>query len=536
MPGWLRTRGARRRLARRVTGFLLIAVSGYLGGVAATSLLPTRVETANYLADLRLTPWPSLSSTVHSPTLFGAIDLDFSGPLPAPGVDATVQVKKSITTLIAERNVSVAALQPSDAEVSAAIGEGSRALAAKFAAGTLVVAGIGLGLLAYGRRRRLTWHHWVLAGSSAALVLVATGTAAALTYRVGNLQEVRTTGVLSTVRENANLLGEVEARARQATPYVRNLLALSQSLQEKFSAESLTEPVAARVLLVSDIHGANQYPLMAQIVSQERIDAVVDSGDLINFGSVAEAEAAGIFSAIESLNVPYVFVRGNHDASSATDQALLQRMARIPNVILLQPGPGRYVEVSVRGVRFAGFNDPRWFGDSNRGNSAAQAPAADAFRAAFEGRDVDVVVSHEPAAVAAVPDARVRIHGHMHVRSLDGNTIGVGTFTGGGPFTHFVESEAGDGELAGQPYAFDIAAFGQACTLATLTRYTYRDLVSGQPAYNDVSVISGRTIESDPPTDRTCSAGDGISAVPITVTSAESRTGSAASPTTTPTG
>jgi len=70
----------------------------------------------------------------------------------------------------------------------------------------------------------------------------------------------------------------------------------------------------------------------------------------------------------------------------------------------------------------------------------------------------------------------------------------VGTFTGGGVVSHYTPEE-GSGELLGQPYAFDIAAFGPTCQLASLTRYTYRNLVEGAPAYDNVTVINGATIE-----------------------------------------
>ncbi|HET7474918.1 MAG TPA: metallophosphoesterase family protein [Dermatophilaceae bacterium] len=532
---WRATRAARRRFARRLTGVALLGVSGYLGGLGATSLVPTPVETANYSARIRLSPLPTAASTVHSPTLFGDIDLDFEGPVPAPGIDATVQVKKSITTLLAERNVSVAALQPSDAEVTAAIQSASVRLGLTFSAGTVFVSVVGLGLLAYGRRRRLTWHHLVLAGATAATVLVTTGVATALTYRPGNLGQFRTSGLISTVRENAGLLGEVEDRARQATPYLRNLLALSQALREKYNPESLDQPVGVRLLLVSDVHGANQYPLMSQIVADEHIDAVVDLGDLLNFGSVAEADAAGIFASIERLGVPYLFVRGNHDATSPTDQSLLARMARVPNVTVLEPQPGRYAEVSVRGLRIGGFNDPRYFGDDNRDNAAEQVPAAERFAAAFAGRDpLDLVAAHEPAAVAAVPASvagGIRVHGHMHSRQLTGDTVGVGTFTGGGTVYHFGTGEPATGtaddpageddELTGQPYSFDIAAFGQQCALASLTRYTYRDLVSGRPAYDDVSVISGRSVSAAEPAGRSCSASNANDTLVLSVPTPE---------------
>ena len=75
---------------------------------------------------------------------------------------------------------------------------------------------------------------------------------------------------------------------------------------------------------------------MRTIVQEEGVDVVVDAGDLVNFGTVEEAEATGLFSGIESVGVPYLFVRGNHDANSATDTALLDRLARLPNVTLLE--------------------------------------------------------------------------------------------------------------------------------------------------------------------------------------------------------
>ena len=156
--------------------------------------------------------------------------------------------------------------------------------------------------------------------------------------------------MLGTLQRNQGILSDVEARATQVAPYLRNLLALSTALQQKYSAAPLAADTSVRVLLVSDIHGGNQYSLMRAIVEEEGIDLVVDAGDLVNFGTVEEGEAAGIFAGIESVGVPYLFVRGNHDATSATDTSVLDRMSRMPNVVLLQPPTGGYTEVQ-RGGR-----------------------------------------------------------------------------------------------------------------------------------------------------------------------------------------
>jgi hypothetical protein len=149
------------------------------------------------------------------------------------------------------------------------------------------------------------------------------------------------------------------------------------------------------------------------------------------------------------------------------------------------------------------------------------------------------VVTHEPVAANMVNSATLLINGHLHKDELEGNRIGVGTFTGGGTVSHFLldkqsptanksqsESQGGSGsenggdqsgELPGQPYAFDIAAYGEACDLTSLTRYTFRNLIQGRPVYDDVSVINGKTIATPEPGTRTCAADLGLSRTAVTV-------------------
>jgi Icc-related predicted phosphoesterase len=499
---------------------IVVIVAVYLGGVGATSLFPTTVQTKHYSAEVRLSALPTSTSTIHSPTSFGDLDLKFTSPFLAPGVDATVQVRDTITELFDDRRVSIESFEPSSKEVSDALGSGLTELGLKFSGGVLVVGLGAIALIAYARRRPPTRRQVVSTGVATLLAVVGTGLGVWSTYQPGQLSSFTTTGLLGTVRSNAGLLADVEARAAQVTPYVTNLLALSQALQEKFVPTAVTGPPAAKFLMVSDIHGANQYPVMKRIIDDEQITAVIDSGDLLNFGSVTEAEVSGIFTSIERLGVPYIFVRGNHDAGSPADQALLERMAKIKNVMLLEPAPNLYTEVTVNGVVLAGFNDPRFFGDDNKNNNEKQRPAADAFNKAFADQArPDIVVSHEPGAVKMVDSATMLVNGHLHKDELEGNRVGVGTFTGGGTVSHFLVPETGDqpGELAGQPYAFDIAVFGQSCDLASLTRYTYSNLIQGRPAYDNVSVINGKTIATREPGPRTCQSGLAVSRTTVTL-------------------
>ena len=73
------------------------------------------------------------------------------------------------------------------------------------------------------------------------------------------------------------------------------------------------------------------------------------------------------------------------------------------------------------------------------------------------------------------------------------------------------------GELDGQPYAFDIAVYSKGCDLASLTRYTFRNLIDGRPAYDDVSVINGKTIATHEPGARSCSTDLGVSQTTVTL-------------------
>jgi Icc-related predicted phosphoesterase len=505
-----------RRWLVRLAALLGLAVACTAGGVAATTLFPTSVGTLNYGATLRLSIAPTDASSIQSPTIFGDIRMRFAGPVPAPGVLAQVQVKERITELLSRPGVSVRDLEPGPLELEKAARDAAIAMGLRFAAGALVVGLVALLGYAVWRRgdpARLRWGRAVGLVAGAWLVAgAATFGSIAVTYHPEQLESFKTTGILGTVQRNADLLAGVEERAEQTTPYLKNLLALSAALQEKYAPQALGKPVAARILFVSDVHGANQYPLMKTIIEQEDVDAVVDSGDLVNFGTASEGEAAGVFSGIRSLGVPYLFVRGNHDATSDVDQALLDRLAKVPNVVLLQPNASTYQIESIAGLRIAGFNDPRWFGDDNRNNAAKQKPAAAAFvRALGDRPSPDVLVSHEPAAVEDVDQpGGIRVNGHLHKAELEGNRVGVGTFTGGGPFSHFVAQGEDGAELTGQPSSFDIAAFGEDCRLASLTRYQFRNVIEGRPAYDDVTLVNGARIEAELP--ETTVAGDKLKA------------------------
>ena len=246
---------------------------------------------------------------------------------------------------------------------------------------------------------------------------------------------------------------------------------------------------------------------MKRIIADEQIDAVIDAGDLLNFGSVAEAEAAGLFTSHRGPGRPLPLRPGQPrrqqrrrtgrccsgwagcatsscSSRAAADYTAGHRQRRDASPASTTPAGSATTTATTRPSR---------------------RPPPRPSTAAYAGRPApDVVVSHEPGAVEKVAAAGILVNGHLHTDQLEGNRIGVGTFTGGGTVSHFVQDaekkrHRRPGELAGQPYAFDIAVFGQSCTLTSLTRYPYRNLIQGRPAYDDVQVINGSTIQPAAP-------------------------------------
>ena len=482
--------------SKHVLSTVAFTAIALLGGIIATNLAPVTAQTQYYQATVSLSPDPREATNILVPTVFGDITLNFRGL--APGIVATPQIRQEITEALSQSGMSASSLQPSTEELTAAVRSAAIQVGVRFLVGAVLTSVLLLFAYALVRHRRP--RRWLVASATTAALAATTMAAVSMqrTYRVDREPTFATTGVLTAVQSNLGIFGDVEERSAQVAPYLRNLIVLSEALQEKYTETSLERDIALRVLLVSDIHASNLYPLMRSIVEEEDIDVVIDAGDIINFGSPAELDASDVRTGIASLVVPYVFVRGNHDARSELDYGVVDAIAAVPNAYVLQPESDRYTELEIGGLRIAGFNDPRFFGDSGSRSAEKQQPAREQFIAAFEGRDpADLLVSHEPWAVLDVPGVGVAVHGHMHSQALEGNRIQAGSFTGGGPFAHFNDQAPGE-ELTGQPFAFDVLAFDTDCRLATLTRYQYQNLIRGRPAYDDISLVNGSRIDTRP--------------------------------------
>jgi predicted phosphodiesterase len=389
----------RTRRLRRV-GLLVLAVFG----ASVATLLAARVTgpvgpfDATVSLELR---WTGGTEVELGP--LGSLVVDtHDGPLGLRAQVAGLRVEE------AERFVSD---PDSLAGVEVAIADDARSLIRRLILRALVAAVAGGAVLAAVRGasvRSAGIGALIGALAGAAVVVVAV-----ISWRPTSLSEPGYRGLLSFAPQ---AVGEVEDISRRFGEYRSQLAQLVGNVATLYQAgQGLptfdTDSPSIRVLHVSDVHlNPAAFDLMEQLVEQFDADAVIDSGDTTDFGTVAEL---GIAESIGELGVPYVWVRGNHDSLLTRDAVAAQ-----PNAVVLE---GRTEEVA--GLRIWGVGDPRFTPDksqatgSDREREEAEAFAplvATGLRRSMPP-PVDVVVVHDLRTAADVGElVPLVLAGHTH--------------------------------------------------------------------------------------------------------------------------
>jgi predicted MPP superfamily phosphohydrolase len=250
-----------------------------------------------------------------------------------------------------------------------------------------------------------------------AVAVAGLGAGAYATWSTWNpraIQEPRYTGLLTSA---PTVVGSARDIVQDFTRYRQQLTRLIGNVSSLYSTTS-TLPVVqheqdvTKVLHVSDLELAPQaWDVIATVAHQYDVDVVVDSGDTTDHGSSPEN---AYLEEVRRLDVPYVWVRGNHD-SMATQRA----MRRLPGVVVLD-GRARTVE----GIRFLGVGDPRFTPDKStvggddsteEGLEAVHAEAERLSEVARQEGAVDLVVQHDPRAAEAFDGlADAVLSGHLH--------------------------------------------------------------------------------------------------------------------------
>lgn len=497
--GW----GAVRAL-RRLAGILVVLAAAFLGGTGLAATWGSTAESDDYRVTTRLIP----RSQVEIPTSIGTAIFDTHAWGPGGEVAVSALSLPPVERAAGSPFIDI----PAEVEEIKGLAESAatRSLQ-KFAAGA--VAGGILGMLTWlglrgadasglGSRLRGAAGAGLVAG---VVAVAGWGVGVYVTFDDQYGRQLEADGLLAVGLSTGELLQELNARDQAYAGYVQSLSTYISRLREDASPAEATD-VAVRVLLMSDLHGRNVYAQLRSVVATQDIDVVVDAGDLVQWGTGVELTARpDLVNGIEALDVPYVWVKGNHDGPATVD-----RMRDIPNVIVLEGGP-----VEVAGLRVLGTGDPRLYQDGGPVESENRDEVEEIERAAAAALverlgggpiqpPVDLAVMHHPSGARELGElsgAPVWISGHTHQPTLDVDDrrldVTVGTTGAAGIRTFNRQDETGD--VAATPQSFDILDFNQACLPVGLTRFTYPDVLSApgtaRVTYETVR-LEGRSDES----------------------------------------
>jgi predicted phosphodiesterase len=235
-----------------------------------------------------------------------------------------------------------------------------------------------------------------------------------------------------------SVVGNARSIVSDFDVYQQELARLVTNMTKLYDAASTLpaynpDPTTLRVLHVSDIHlNPAAWQIIESIVTEYKIDVIIDTGDLMDHGTTAEN---GFTSAIPDLGAPYVFVRGNHDSLSSQQSVASRKGAHVVD---------NGESIQVKGLRIAGIGDPQFTPDRSVAaegdpaeRAAGQELAAAIRRQNTTGDQVDIAIAHNPVAAAeADGTAPLILSGHLHHRDISvlkqGSRMMIEGSTGGG--------------------------------------------------------------------------------------------------------
>lgn len=348
------------------------------------------------------------------PALTGDMSVDVSplGSVSFDTHDGPLRVEASVEQIRAEAAQRIVERPQSLTGLGHRVVEDLRSALVRLAVQASLSAVLGASLTALVLFRRWRWVGAAALGSAG--FLLAASLTGYFTFNRQAIEEPRYTGLLVSA---PSVVGNVETLAENFSRYRAELASLVTSLSEVYTVTSnLTsyepDPSTTRVLHVSDLHlNPASWSIMHSVVEQFNIDVIIDTGDIVDTGSTAENEYV---EDISDFDIPYVYVRGNHDTAETA-----QAVAENPNAVVLD---GAMREVA--GLRIFGAGDPRVGPDQGLRREAANQAARDAGLAyAQRLRDAappDLAAFHDPL-VARGLDGTVplALAGHTHERSTE---------------------------------------------------------------------------------------------------------------------
>jgi predicted MPP superfamily phosphohydrolase len=472
------TRAADHRWVRRTAAALAVAAVSLTGVIVGTLLgAHSSTDVGPFRAEMSISPSLGGGTEVNIPPL-GSLHLDsHDGPAHLKVALGSLDQGRTEALIDDPASIGTAGRTAVDDVTEGVTRLGLRAL------GVAVGTALLLAALIFRNVRRTAW-----SGLLALIVAGGSLAVAAGTVRADSISEPRYEGLLVNAPA---VVGDARRIADNYGRYAEQLQALVGNVSRIYTSVStlpVYEPAAntTRILHVSDLHlNPTAWSVIRTVVQQFGIDAVIDTGDIVDWGSSAETSYV---STIASLGVPYVYIRGNHD-SMRTSAAV----ARQPNAIVLENST-----TTVGNLTIAGIGDPRFTPDkttdappqdtSDDPLVPPEVRAGETLATTIRGatRPVDIALVHDPATAAPVNGTcPIVLAGHRHlreVRLLD-------QVPGGVPTRLMVEGSTGGAGLRGlegeepTPLAMSVLYFDENRTLKA-----YDDIKVGGTGQSEVTL------------------------------------------------
>jgi len=384
-------------------GLVASALALWLLPATASQLGPTTVELKGRVGagrtTLQITPFGTLTARTHNAPL-----------------DVTAALKQVDIESLGAQITSSKGRERLQAEIESQIPGLLARTALKELGGAVIVGGV-LGAAIFRHRRRGAG----LAAGTAAVATLGLLGLTALTYEQdrfanahysGSLERARQ--VIETVTEHTETLDQARTRYQVAAQRASELMVLLADP----NLDPSTDTTA--ILHISDIH-ANPVGLeIAQQLAREfEVAGVIDTGDLassfLDTGELSSFEAPIdrlLIQGIERLEVPYLFVPGNHDSPR-----LVNAVSEAANAEVLSGETA-----TIGGIEVLGWADPTYSTAPKPESEKAQERLGfiDDVAAAVAQHDPDILAVHDAAlAGSSLELVPLVVSGHFHRRMID---------------------------------------------------------------------------------------------------------------------
>ncbi|MFC3384938.1 metallophosphoesterase family protein [Couchioplanes azureus] len=399
----------RHSWAHRLRVWAAVLLVSLTGVVVGTMLLAqSEIPVGPFRADMSISPSVKGGTEVDIPPL-GSLHLDsHAGPIHLKVNLGALDQQRTEALIEDPTAIGVVGQSAVDDVTRGVLQLSLRAMGAAIACALVLAA------LIFRNVRRVA--------SAGVIALIVTGGSlglAAGTTRPDSIGEPRYEGLLVNAPA---VVGDARRIADNYGRYADQLAELVSNVSRIYTTVSSlpVEPSGntTRILHVSDLHlNPAAWNVIKTVVKAWDVDAIVDTGDIVDWGSSAETTYV---NSIGQLGVPYIYVRGNHDS-----MAIQAAVARQKNAKVLDNST-----VTINGLTLAGIGDPEFTPDKSETPPARSAdePVTNPLLASGERLATTITQSRTKVGVALVHDPAmapplsgvvpVVLAGHLHKREV----------------------------------------------------------------------------------------------------------------------